>query len=362
MNLRLSENTKEKLKRQLTDLSYTSLATVLAVVVGGIFLALLKVNPFQAYGIIFSNSLSNFGQVLRRTTVYICTGLAVAIPIKTGVFNLGGEGQVAAGALAGAVIGSAIALPAGIHPIVCILVSMMVGAALASISAFMKVRFGSSEVVTGFMINYIMLYVLQYLTQYTFIGSSESSQTAPVLLTAKIARVYPGAQWSFGLFIAIGVCILLTIIMDRTRFGLEMKSAGMNPLAAKFQGVNIKTMSVISLMIGGALAGLGGSLEVIGGKYTYLSGYFANYGYDGIAVAYMARNNPIGIIITSLIISMLKVGAIALDRQTIISSNYVFALQGIIITLLVSPYVVQLLVERFKKHKKGETSLAIKGN
>ncbi len=280
----------------------------------------------------------------------------MAIPIKTGAFNMGGEGQVAAGALAGAVIGSAIALPAGIHPVVCILAAMLVGAALASISAFMKVKFGSSDVVTSLMVNYVVLYVLQYLSQYTFRGSPNSAETKVVLDTAKIARVYPGAQWSYGLFIAIGLCILFMLIMNRTRFGLEIKSAELSPLTAKFQGVNINVMTVLALVIGGAMAGLGGSLEVLGGRYLYLDSYFKNYGYDGIAVSYMANNNPIGIILSALIISMLKVGAIALDRETIISSNYVIALQGIIITLLVSPYIVKLILGQFKR-EKGSTKL-----
>jgi simple sugar transport system permease protein len=271
---------------------------------------------------------------------------------------MGGEGQVAAGALAAAVIGSAFALPSGIHPIICILGAMTVGAALASVTAFMKAKFGSSDVVTGFMMNYIVLYSLQYLSAYTFVGSPNSPETKPVLITAKIARVFSGAQWSYGLFIAIAICILFAIIMNRTRFGLEMKSAGMNPQAAKFQGINIKMMSVLALLIGGAIAGLGGSLEVLGGRYQYLDGYFANYGYDGIAVAYMARNNPIGILITSLIISLLKVGSVALDRQTTISSNYVITLQGIIINLLVSPYVIQLLVEKFKRRKESKSILS----
>ena len=349
--IKISKNSKEKLKWQLIDLMYIFISIVLALFIGGVFLAILGSDPFEAYWIILSNSISNFGQVLRRATVYVCTGLAVAIPIKTGAFNMGGEGQVAAGALAAAVIGSAIALPTGIHPVSCMLVAAFVGAGLAFISAFMKVKFGSSDVVTGIMVNYIVLYVVQYLSMYTFRGSANSAQTAKVLETAKIARVYPGAQWSYGLFISIGLCLFFAFLINRTRLGLEMKSAGLNPLAAKFQGVNTKIISMLALVIGGAIAGLGGSLEVLGGRYQYLDTYFTSYGYDGIAVSYMANNNPVGVIVTALIVSMLKVGSIALDRQTIISSNYAVALQGLIITLLVSPYLVRSMVGRFNLKK-----------
>lgn len=345
----LSSETRVRLKWQAIDLSYVLISIVVAFLMGAIFIVILGSNPFEAYGIMFSKAFSSFGQVLRRATVYILTGLAVAVPVKTGMFNMGGEGQVAAGALTAAVLGSALALPLGIHPIVCMLGAALVGAFLAGISAVMKAKFGSSEVVSGIMINYIVMYLLQYLSMYTFRGSDNSAQTAQVLESAKIARAFGNEQWSYGLFIAIGMCLLLSFIMGRTRVGLEMKSAGFNPLAARYQGVNVKSMSVLAMLIGGAMAGLGGSLEVLGGRYLYLDSYFANYGYDGIAVSYMAKNNPIGVIVTAFLVAALKVGAVAMDRQTNISVHFATALQGMIITLLVTPYLVQWIVERVIK-------------
>ncbi len=355
MSLKISKNTEEKLKSQLIDFMHILMSIGIALFVGGIFLVILRSDPFNAYWIIFSNSISNFDQVLRRATVYICTGLAVAIPIKSGAFNLGGEGQVAAGAMTAAMIGSAIALPMGIHLVACMLGAVLVGAGLAYISAFMKVKFGSSDVVTGIMLNYIVLYLLQYLSMYPFRGSVNSAQTARILQTATISRVYQGAQWSYGFFIAIALCIFFAFLINRTRLGLEMRSAGLSPLTAKYQGVNTKVISVLALVIGGGIAGIGGSLEIMGGKYQYLDTYFTNYGYDGIAVSFMANNNPLGIIITAVFVSMLKVGAVSLDRQTNISSNYVVALQGLIIIFLVSPYIVRVLIKKFNlRNRKAE--------
>jgi simple sugar transport system permease protein len=343
------QDMRVKLKWQMVDLSYVLISILLAFIVGGIFLVILGCNPIEAYGIILKKPFTSFDTVLRRATIYILSGLAVAIPVKTGVFNMGGEGQVAAGALAAAVIGSAFALPMGIHPIVCLLGAAVIGASLSSISAFMKLKFGASEVVTGIMINYVVMYLLSYLSMYTFRGSANSAQTAEIFETAKLARGGEGVQWSYGLFIAIGMCILFAFIMNRTRFGLELKSAGFSPLASKYQGVNVKAMAFLSMAIGGAMAGLGGGVEVLGGRYLYLDTYFANYGYDGIAVAYMARNNPIAIVITALLVSALKVGAVALDRQAGVSIYFAIALQGMIITLLVSPYLVQSVFEKIKK-------------
>lgn len=332
------------LKWDLQDFLYIVLSLLLALLFGAIFILILGSNPIEVYGILFSKAFTSIGQVLRRSTVYIFTGLAVAIPVQTGVINMGGEGQVAAGALAAAVIGGSISLPGIIHPIACMLAAAAVGALLASVAAVMKVRFGSSEVVAGIMINYIVIYALQYLSMYTFRGSVTAPQTAPILDSAKIARAFGTEQWSYGLFIALAVCILLAFVMKRTRLGLELKSSGLNPQAARYQGVNVKYMSILAMLIGGAMAGLGGSLEVLGCRYVYMDNYFTNYGFDGIAVSYMARNSPLGIIVTAFLVSALKVGALAVDRQTNINIHFATALQGVIIALLVTPLIARRIV------------------
>lgn len=340
-----------RLKWQILDLVYVIISIILALVIGGIFLVILGSNPFEAYYIMFTKAFVSFETVLRRMTIYLLSGLAVAIPVKSGVINMGGEGQIAAGAMVAAMLGSAIAMPAGIHPIVCLLGAVAVGALLASISALMKLKFGSSEVVTGIMLNYIVMYILQYLSMYPFRGSPNSPQTAEILDTAKIPRLTEGGQASYGLFIALGCCVLFSFVMNRTRFGLELKSAGFNRTAASYQGVRVGMMSVLAMAIGGGLAAMAGAVEVMGGRYLYLDSYFTNYGFDGIAVAYMARNNPMGVIVTAFFLSTLKVGAVALDRQAGISVYYAIALQGIIIALLVSPYLVESIFERIRQKR-----------
>jgi ABC-type uncharacterized transport system permease subunit len=347
----LSAERMARLKWQLLDLVYVLISILLALVVGGIFLLILGSNPIEAYYIMFQKAFVSFGAILRRMTIYLLSGLAVAIPVKSGMFNMGGEGQIAAGAMTAAMLGSALALPAGIHPVVCMLGAILVGALLSSISALMKLKFGSSEVVTGIMLNYIVMYILQYLSMYPFRGSPNSAQTAEILETAKIPRLAEGSQASYGLFIALGCCLLFAFIMNRTRFGLELKSAGFNRLAASYQGVRVGVMSVLSMAIGGGLAAMAGAVEVMGGRYLYLDAYFTNYGFDGIAVAYMARNNPLAVIVTAFFLSTLKVGAVALDRQAGVSVYFAIALQGIIIALLVSPYLVESVFNRIRQKR-----------
>lgn len=335
-----------------------ALACVLALVLGGLFLMTQGHSPFESYGVIFSKAFASFDQVLRRMTPLMLTALAVAIPQKTGMLNLGGEGQIIIGSLAAALVGAYLGLPAGLHPIVCILAAAIAGGAAAWIAAVLRTKFHATEAVTTIMLNSVISYTVTYLTMYPLCASSTLPQTKTILESAEIWQPVSGHQWSIGLFIAIILCIIVKFVMDRTPFGLELKSAGLSPLTAKFQGVNIKRMALLSMVLGGALAGVGGSLEILGGKHAYLNEYFLNYGWDGVAVSYMAGGNPIGIIFASLVMAIIRVGATALDRRTGISIYFTVALQGIVIVLMVCPHLIQLMSKKFARvfhHRKKDS-------
>ena len=338
-----------KFKKFLGDAGRIVAAFLIALIIGGIFLAFLGQSPIEAYIVIFSKAIDGFDQVLRRMTPLMLTGLAVAIPLKTGMLNMGGEGQIAVGALIGALVGAYVPLPGIIHPIVCMIAAAIGGGIAALIPAFLKVKFGSGEVVTSIMLNYVIMYIIKYLTMYPLRASNNMPQTADVLDSAVLARPGQGQQWAWGLFIALGICFLMQFFLEKTNKGLELKSAGLSPLTSKYQGINIRTLSLLGMVIGGALAGVGGTLEVLGGKYAYLDGYFDNYGWDGVAICYMAKGNPIVVILTSFIISVIRVGAAALDRKTNISVFFSIALYGVIIILLVSPHLIQIIIDFFKK-------------
>ena len=338
-----------KLIKVLSDSGRILATFLIALILGGIFLAVLGQNPIEAYVVIFSKAFNGFDQVLRRMTPLMLTGLAVAIPLKTGMLNMGGEGQIAAGSLVGALVGAYLPLPGGIHPIVCLIAAGIAGGFIALIPAFLKVKFGAGEVVTSIMLNYVIIYLIRYLTMYPLRASANMPQTADVLGTAMLARPVIGDQWSWGLFIALGICVIMQFFLEKTKKGLELKSAGLSPLTAKYQGINIKALSMVGMVIGGTLAGMGGTLEILGGKYAYLDGYFDNYGFDGVAICYMAKGNPIVIILTSFVISVIRVGAAALDRRTNISVFFSVALYGVIIILLVSPNLIDIIMNFIKK-------------
>lgn len=346
----------KKLKKTnfLGTVVYTVCSVLVALVIGGTILLLLGYDPLEAYGLIFAKAIRDFDQVLRRATPLLMTALAVAVPLKAGMFNVG-EGQIVAGAFVGAIIGANLSLPTGIHAVVAILGAMAVGALLGLIPAILKLKFNAPELVVAIMLNTVIVKLVEYLTLYPFRGHPLSPQTAAVAETAVIPKVLPDAQWTGSLLIAVASCFAVKFLMDHTTFGLEMKSAGLNQETSKFLGINVRTMAVAGMAIGGALAAMGGAIDVLGGKGSYYVGYYENYGFDGIAISYMANGNPILIIVMAIIVAAFKIGVLTLERSMGVSAHFNSALQGIIIVMLVCPRIFVSAGESLKKllHRKA---------
>ena len=248
-------------------------------------------------------------------------------------------------------------LPGPLQAVLAIAGAAVIGALLAVVPALLKVKRGASEVVTTLMLNTIVANTATWLVMNPFRGSEYSPQTAAVQSAARIPRFF-GQGFSWGLFISLAICICAYFVINRTAFGLEYRSAGLNPTMANYQGISIRTMGVIGMILGGALAAGGGALEVLGGQYIYQNDYFTNYGFDGIAIAYMANNNPLAIIVTAIVISMIRTGALTVSRQTGVSVYFVTMLQGLIILLLVVPKFSSQLVALLRKvfHMRKEAA------
>lgn len=337
----------------------TAFAMLIAFTVGAVFLLCIGANPITVYGAILSKTFGSFDTTLRRAMPLMLTGLAVAIPLKAGSFNMGGEGQIIAGALTAAVIGSLdMGLPKGVHGLVAILAAMVVGASLAGVCGVLKMTRGANEVVTTLMLNNIVALLVTWLVLNPFKGTDYSPQSKKILATAEIPAI-GRLDISWGFFVALALCVFMAFFFARSRKGLEMRAAGANPIASGYLGINRNWIGLLGMLLGGAMAATGGALEVLGGQHVYFDEYFTNYGFDGIAIAYMAGGNPIGIIFTALIVAMIRVGALAISRKTGMSPYFVTMLQGIIIVLLVVPKFTELLSSRVKalfarkKDRKG---------
>lgn len=343
---RFSENT------WIRSVLFSLFSLLVALILGAIILALLGYNPLQAYGLIFQKAFKDFDQVLRRATPLFLSALAVAVPLKAGMFNIG-EGQLVVGAFTAAIVGSMVHLPTGIHALAAIAAAALIGAALGLIPAYLRLRFNAPELVVAIMLNTILIKVVEYLTLFPFHGPSVSPQTATIADTAVIPKLVPGVQWTGSLIIAILMCFIMKFVMDDTTFGLELKSAGLNQETSRYLGINVRTMAYMGMAIGGALAAMGGAIDVLGGKSSYYVGYYENYGFDGIAISYMANGNPILIIFMAIIVAAFKIGVLTLERNMNISAYFNTALQGIIIVMLVCPKISTSMIQTAKKVFSG---------
>ncbi len=309
-------------------------SSILAIVCGLLFglIILLISNPSQAFGgfmmIIqggFTDGMQGFGQVLYMATPLIMTGLSVGFAFKTGLFtplimtglsvgfafktglfNIGASGQFTAGAFAAVYVGVKFTfLPPGVHCLAALLAAILAGALWGMVPGLLKAFFNVNEVISSIMMNYIGMYLTNMLIQKTVYDQVKNQSLAVAeganLPKGGLDKLFPGASINVGILIAIGCVILIYILLNKTIFGYELKACGMNPDASRYAGINEKRNIVLSMVIAGALSGLGGALLYLAnsGKYMQVLDVIAPEGFSGISVALLGLSNPIGILFAS---------------------------------------------------------------
>lgn len=299
-------------------------SSILAIICGLLFglIILLASNPGQAfYGFMmvlqggFTDGIQGIGQMLYLATPIIMTGLSVGFAFKTGLFNIGSSGQFTAGAFAAVFVGVKFTfLPAGVHCFVALLAALLAGALWGFVPGFLKAFFNVNEVIASIMMNYIGMYLVNMLIQKT-VYDQVKNQTLPVaaganLPKAGLDKLFPGTNINIGILIAILFVVLIYIILNKTTFGYELKACGKNPDASKYAGVNEKRNIVLSMVIAGALSGIGGALLYLAnsGKYMQVLDVIAPEGFSGISVALLGLSNPVGILFAGLFIGHITVG------------------------------------------------------
>ena len=299
-------------------------SSILAIICGLLFglIILLSSNPGQAYGGFmmilqggFTDGIQGIGQMLYYATPIIMTGLSVGFAFQTGLFNIGAPGQFTVGAYVAILIGvKCTFLPAGVHCFVAIVGAALAGALWGMIPGLLKAFRNVNEVIASIMMNYIGMYLVNMLIQRT-IYDQVKNQSMAVASTANLPKagldkIFPNSDINVGILIVIAFVILIYVVLNRTTFGYELKACGKNPNASKYAGINAKRNIVLSMVIAGALAGIGGALLYLAdsGKYLQVLDIIAPEGFSGISVALLGMSNPIGILFAGLFIGHLTVG------------------------------------------------------
>jgi len=366
--------------------AFSSIFSILVGLLFG-FIILLISNPGQAvdgFVIIlkggFSTGAKGMGQVLYFATPLILTGLSVGFAFKTGLFNIGAAGQFIMGAFAAVYIGVKWTfLPAPWHWIVALIGAAVIGGLWALIPGLLKAYLNVHEVIATIMMNYIGMYTANYLVKLTVFDSKKSlsMNTAESAVLPKggldyiffnqLGSTKDMSTVNCGIWIAIAVAIIMYIILNKTIFGYELKACGFNAHASKYAGINAKRNIVLSMVIAGMLAGLGGGLLYLSGangRHIKVVDVLAAEGFNGIPVALLGLSNPIGIIFSAIFISYITQGGNYLQRldympeviDIIIASIIYFSAFSLIFRMLL-PRFVKFLKER-KAAKNGAGAAA----
>ena len=280
-------------KQPLTSLKYLLLGPVIS---------------FKSTGAVFNTT--SFLTLLAAMIPTIFSGLAVCVMFSANQFNLAGEGVIMLGAFVGGLLGIYLKLNTGLHQVVCVLIAAVVGGLIMLIPALLKVKLGASEMVTSLMMNYVIMFVILHFLNFTFADRSKgATQSFPFQATAKIPEIVAnGTKLTWGLVIALVFVVIIALFMYRTKWGYAIRMIGINQAFAQYSGIQVGAIIVLSQVVGGILAGMGGSIEMLGRYNTFIWRELPGYGWLGITIAILAKNNPIFVPVAALFIAYLDKG------------------------------------------------------
>lgn len=273
-------------------------------------------------------NMYNLGNMLEGAIPLIFTGLGIAVAFKSGVTNLGGEGQVFAGAIMAVSLGVwAPALPSILGILLVLAGGILVGGFLAGISGVLRARWNTSDLLTTYLISSGMVYVINYLILGPLRDPKQITiQSLSVPNSYMLGKILPPSYLHSGLFIALIATIAIYFLIYHTHTGYELRVAGSNRQFARYGGIDVKRYFVLPMLISGGLIGMGGSIQVIGRYQSCFTDLTAGLGWNGIAVALIARNNPLGVVPAALFYAYLQAGA----QVAMINTDLTFEIAGII--------------------------------
>lgn len=333
----------------------------MGLLVGAIVMLAFGFDPVRGYSALLRGSLGKpyyIGETLRQATPLILVALGFAFATKGGLFNIGVAGQALMGWFGAVVTGLLLPeLPSVILLPLCIIAGMAAGAVWAGIAGVLKAYFNASEVIVTIMLNYTALQVVNSLIREVLTDKAETTPNIPQAASLKAQWLYNLSQKStlhLGLFIALAAVVIVWIILNKTTLGFEMKTVGLNHDAAKYAGMSTKKLTILAMLVSGALAGLGGTMEGLGTfQNIFISGSLPDIGFDGLAVSLLGGGNPIGILFGAIIFAILRIGGLTMPILAKIPKEVVTIVVASIIFFVGASYVIRLLLDRIGRLKKG---------
>lgn len=317
----------------------------LALTLGALLIALAGGNPLVAYWAVLQGAfgdLFGFGTTLTKMAPILLAGLGVALAVRGGLFNIGAEGQIYLGGLGAACVGLYVpGLPALLHVPLALLASAAAGALWALLPAWLRVRRGVNEVITTLLMNYVAIHGVSYVVNGPlFEPGAPYPYSPPLLDTAHLPLIIPEADAHAGILLGLAAAVVLHVLLARTAAGYRLQAVGLNPQAAAYGGIPVARTMIGVMLASGALAGLAGAGEVMGLKYRLFDRFSPGYGFDAIAAAFLAGNQPLLVVPTALFFGALRSGGNLMQRAVGTPVAIVIVIQGLAIFFLTLGLVV----------------------
>lgn len=304
-----------------------------------------------------------FLESLTASTPFIFASLAVALGFRSGLFNIGAEGQLFMGAIFSVFVGySLTGLPAIIHIPLALLAGALGGAVWGFIPGWLKARTGGHEVINTIMMNFIAFRLSDWLLNGPMQRPDSFNPVSPTIQdSAKLPQFFADPiRFHLGFFIALGVAWLVWWLLFRTRWGFDLRSVGSNPHAARYAGMSIVGTTVLAMSLSGALAGLAGTNEVLGLNHFLAMAFSSGYGFDSIALALLGKSHPLGVVLASLLFGFLRTGALRMQVVAQIPIDIITVIQALILVFIAAPAIIRTIF-RLREAKGIEEAVTIRG-
>lgn len=311
-------------------------ATLVALTLGAGLILLAGLNPIKAYYALFMGAFSNIygiSSTLTKTTPLVFASLGVALAFKGGYFNVGGEGQLYLGGLGATLVGLYIhGLSPLLHIPLAFIAAFMAGGIWSVIPGYLKARYEVNEIITCIFMYFIGLLFIEYMASGPlFEPGAPAAMSREIAASAQLPIIIPNTDVHLGFLISLTLVFIMHLVLTKTTIGYQITAMGLNPVASRYAGMNIvKDMCVLSFVSGG-LAGLAGASEIMGLKHRLFDAFSPGYGLDAIVIAFLAKSNPIGVMLASLFFGSLRSGAGMMQRATGVPTTAVLAIQGLVI-------------------------------
>lgn len=347
---------------RLFDALLPLLATLAALAVGAVMLILLGADPVQSYGAMLDGAFGSqnaIADTIVKATPLLLVGLGICIAFRGGVINIGGEGQLIAGAVASTYIGLSFSeSPALLIVPMAMLTGFLAGAVWGGIPGLLKAYYGVNEILSTIMMNAIAVQFMNYLLRGPMIDPVQLERASRIPETARLSRAFDlprlvPTRLHLGALFAVILAVLVYIFLWRTTIGYRIRAVGLSPDASKYAGVSVNRYIVLSLLLSGAFAGLAGAIQVYGVHHFMFTdgsaaGFTGSAGFNGIVAALFGKLHPIGTIPASFIFGALLVGANRLQRVAQVPSALVTALNGLVVVFVVSSEIISRRMARLR--------------